>query len=346
MGFSIGDAVNSAVGAVKGAVNDVAKKLGLKSPFTADGGNKSDLLDAFEKETGGKNWVINGADWYEVYGYQFSIVSVSGSEKAEFKFTLPIPPQSLMIKPVMASRATPTIGGVVEETSGVTFWMIQMSGTTGVAVSRSESDQTKRAEMAKVFRDNISTTGLLSGVSANLNRTISKIGGVADKAIDAFGRVSNAISSGDYAGAIGDAAAGFVGAANTALLPPLPYSESAVNQVSNGFTEAQELQKFFYMYSKVKDKNPNKYSLKFKCYKTNQEWRVIVKDFSLQISAQNPNLYKYSISLQGWDCMPIDGRDKVKPFDRLNPGGDLSSVNTVTSKVLGKTALGKKILGL
>ena len=333
---------------VKSAVNTGAKALGLESPFDGDStvaaALETEYLEQY-KSDGGKIWSVKGADWYQVYGYQFAVNVSLGKDTAvdAFKFTLPIPPQSFMVKPVMASRATPTIGGVVEETSAVVFWMVQMQGTTGIAVNRGENDGTSRNEVAKSFRDNITTTGLLSGVSANLNKVISKVGGVADKAIDAFGRVSDAIKTGDFLDAASSAAEGFVGAANTALLPPLPYSSSAVSQEGNGFTEAQELQKFFYMYSKLKGKSPNKYSLIFRCYKTNQEWDVIVKDFSLQISAQNPNLYKYSISLQGWNCRAVGDKER-KPLDRLGSKGDLKSVNTLTSGVLAKVSV-KKILG-
>lgn len=337
MGFSIGD--------VKSAINKGAEALGVKSPFDTSTTSATSLEEAFTKDAKGNTWTINGADWYQVYGYQFSINMSDGKTTTadKFTFTLPIPPQSFMVKPVMATRATPTIGGVVEETSPVTFWMIQMQGTTGIATARGQGDEANRKEMAKSFRDNITTTGLLSGLSANLNKVVSKIGGVADQAIDAFGRVKGAFDDKkNPLSAIPEAAAGFVGAANTALLPPLPYSTSAVSQNGNGFTEAQELQKFFYMYSKIKGQSPDKYSLKFKCYKTNQEWQCIVKEFSLQISAQNPNLYKYSISLQGWDCKAISDKDKIA-FDRLSPTGDLKSVNTITSKSAKK--LSTKLLG-
>ena len=73
MGFSISGAVDSAVGAVKGAVNDIAKRLGLPSPFAADGGNASSLLQQFENDFPNQIWSIRGDDWYQVYGYQFSI---------------------------------------------------------------------------------------------------------------------------------------------------------------------------------------------------------------------------------------------------------------------------------
>lgn len=238
----------------------------------------------------------------------------------EFLYTLPIPPQAMTTKMIPASQATATIGGVVEETGANVFWMITMSGTTGIGVTRGDDG---RGKVAKKFRDKIATTGLLSGPLAGVNSVLSKVGGVADQFMDA----GNAALNGDIGGATG----GLVGALNTALLPALPYAGSGVDRDTNGFTEMQELHRFLYTYSKLKAASPQTYALRFRNYKTNQQWQCILQDFQIQQSAQNPMLQRYTITLKCWDVKPIGADDRASAeFDRFGAGGDLKPVSTIS----------------
>ena len=244
-----------------------------------------------------------------------------------FHFTLPIPPQQLVSKPIIPSKVTATLGGVVEETSQVKFWINSMSGTTGTSMSRLAEDVYKREKMASKYRDVIETTGLLAGAAAGLNQAFNKIGDVVNTAAGA----AQAFASGDFAGGVG----GVTGAINNALTPPIPYSKSGVDNRTNGFVEAQELQKFFFMYSALKARYPKNFALLFTNFKTDQSWRCIVKDFQLQQSAENPYLFKYNINLQCWDIRRsrdmFAGTDAAEPFDRFGAGGDLAPVNTLSS---------------
>ena len=275
-----------------------------------------------------KLWTLSGQDWYKVYGYQFQ-VRVKDNSKAsfvpKFYFTLPIPPQVWDASPRIPSRITPTIGGIAEETSPVKIWDISMSGTTGIAVSRQDGDEQKRQFVAKRFRDTITTTGLLAGSFAKLNKAINKIGGLVDGAINTAQGIANGKNPLDsFLAGAGEV----TGAINNALLPALPYSSSAVHDVTNGYTEAEELQKFFYIYQQIKSDNPDKYALFFVNYKTNQEWRVAVKSFRLRKAANQPFLYQYSIVLQGWDCTEANSTERSEQeFDRFK--NDLKSVNTM-----------------
>lgn len=273
-------------------------------------------------------WSISGQDWYKVYGYQFQ-VRVKDNSKAsfvpKFYFTLPIPPQVWDASPVLPSRITPTLGGITEEVSKVSLWDISMSGTTGIAASRQEGDEEKRQFVAKRFRDTITTTGLLAGQFAKVNKAINKIGGLVDSAINTVQGVANAKNPLD---ALSQGVGGVTGAINNALLPALPYSSSAVSDVTNGYTEAQELEKFFFIYHHIKAENPEKYALYFVNYKTNQEWRVAIKGFRLRKAANQPFLYQYSIVLKGWDCTEANSTERDdQEYDRFN--GDLKSVNTM-----------------
>lgn len=272
-------------------------------------------------------WSVDGESWHKVFAYQFKIVKKTNNIQEDYYFTLPIPPSTLQIKPVIPSKVTATIGGVVEENSPVSFWVISMSGTTGIAVSRAEGDENTRRQVAGKFRDTISTTGLLSGTFANVDRIVNKAVGVIDSAGNIVSRAQDALAApglSSFSALSGEV----VGAVSNALLPSLPYSSSAVSGSTNGFTEAEELQKFFYIYQRLKSENPSDYTLYFINYKTQQQWRVIIKDFSLQKSAQNPMLYRYNIALQGWDILPANKADTVE-FDRFGKDGDLKSVNTM-----------------
>lgn len=274
----------------------------------------------------GLPWTFRGQDWYKIFGYQFVVKAKVGNNPAEeLIYTLPIPPQSFGVRMVPASQATPTFGGVVEETSANVFWLINLAGTTGIAVSREDSGPLKRNKMAKQFRETIGTTGLLSGALAGVNSAINKIGGSADALIG----VGQSIANGNVTGVTG----GLVGAFNTTFLPPMPYSASAVQEQTNGYTEMQELHRFLFIYSKLKEKNPSGFSLSFRCYKTNQEWQCVIQDFGIQQSAANPMLYRYNIALKGWNVQAVGKPEDFKQFDRFAPGGDLQSVNLVTPEV-------------
>jgi hypothetical protein len=307
-------------------------------------------------------WGINGEDWYKIYGHQFEVVDMGDTGDTNnaaggftaalqvpmapdsnktptnsYFFTLPIPPQSISIKPIFPNQVTPTAGGVVEEVSQVSLWQIQMSGTMGTAVSRSIPSD--RNGMADQFRTRIATTGLLAGISASLQEGVNKIGAIANKVVDTV----DAVQSGNPLDAAGAIAGGVTGALNEVILPPLPYAESGVHQNSNGFTETHELQKFFYLYHKLKGDNPNKFFLRFNQIKTGQTWNVIVKNYTIRQSATNPNLYRYEIALIGWDCRKLNAA-KRNELNRFGPKGDLSAVNTVGTGVFSKLkTVGKQL---
>lgn len=322
----------------------------------------SKIMGKFEDEgpPSTEKFKIVGQDWYKVFGYQFGIIyeneSVQKSkkqdlfssikntflngaksdsnEKSKF-YTLPIPPQSLIIKPIIASQVTPTFGGVVEETSQNVLWQINMQGTTGIAPSRDiNGNAIDRSEVAKNFRETISTTGLLAGISGQLQSVTAKVGGAIDSLISAGG----AFRGGDIAGGIGNA----ISAINTLAKPPLPYSGSGVSEQSNGFTEIQELAKFFHEYNDLKHREPRSYRLIFRMFKTNQQWNCIIDDFSIQKSAQSPHLWRYNITMTCWGLQVIGANVAGSgEFDRFGPGGDLASVNTVglaSSKTLSNIA--------
>lgn len=264
--------------------------------------------------------VVNPKDWHKLFPFTFQI-KANGRGRPSYTYTLPIPPESITTKMIVASEATPTLGGVVEETSANKFWMIQLTGTTGMAVGRMGDSYKKAEDSADKFREVLSTTGLLSGVGANINSGGSRIAGVINQ-------THNAYTSGSVAG-VAAGAAGLVGLASQ---PVLPYASSAVDKKSNGYSEMARIHKFFHMYSIKHENDPTGYSLYFINHKDGQKFRCVLKDFSVQKSSQEPHLYRYRIALKCWEpTAPAKnlGNDK-RAVNRFDPAkGDLKTVNTL-----------------
>lgn len=221
-------------------------------------------------------------------------------------YTLPIPPDGLSVQPMIASEVMASLGGIVEETSPTAFWMITLSGTTGMAIGRTDTDTT-----ANIFRDALGTTGLLSGLGSALNKLASTVTNI--------GNSFDALSADPSPGGVADLAA-------AALLPKLPYSKSAVD-VRNGYLEIHLLHRFLNAYGDMKALKPDAAKLVFCNYKDGQQWQVIVKSFKITKSVNEPMLYRYSIVLQGWD-MKDPSEAQGAPVDRFKT--DLKSVNTTT----------------
>lgn len=315
---------DQAIDTIADGLQDLAGALGFDVASNPEGAIYAKAQQAFNE---GLAWEFKGSDWYKVFGYQFVVLDSAGTPPQELIYTLPIPPQSINVRMIPASQATPTIGGVVEETNANVFWLINLAGTTGIAVSRQGNGADKRHKMAKQFRDTIGTTGLLSGALAGINTAISQVGGTIDGVVNS----AQAIASGNVAGGV----SGLVGSFNNLFLPGLPYSGSAVDSDTNGYTEIQEFHRFLYTYSKLKGKFPDRFRLFFRSYKTNQQWQCIVQDFTIQQSANDPMLYRYNIALKAWDVRSAKTTEDLddEAFDRFGPEGDLQSVNLINPQL-------------
>lgn len=264
---------------------------------------------------------IDYTDWYKTFAYQFVIEETSDSPLAgpglpsnvrRYLYTLPIPPQAFQLSPVSTSSVTPTLGGVVEETSPTVFWDISMSGTMGVSASR--SDITKPAT---VFRDVRTSSGPLS-------RLISNIEGAAQSITDAAQAV--ATFNQDTLNAVNDQLQ------NTSQ----PFNRSAVSNVNpnNGYTETHLLHKFFLTYIRLKGLFPNRYKLYFRNTKDNQQWQVIFSSAPrFEKSAGSPYKYNYAISLRGWSMTSVSSQDRFV-VDRFSSNGDLYRVRPLISPAL------------
>jgi hypothetical protein len=246
-------------------------------------------------------WIIEPSRWHEIWPYE--VVAIGPN--SEYTFSLPIPPESVTIAPIVASAVTPTLGGVVEETSANVFWQISLQGSMGLSTSRQTS--LAPASGADAFRKTVSSAGFISGAVQGLANTIQTWADTIDTVTN-----GNALD-----------------ALNAVAGNKLWFRRSAVMQNRNGFYEILLFHKFLQMYSLAKEKEPQLWSLYFRHHKNNQQWRVVVTDFRVQNSKDSPMGHKYAIAFKGWDLRSPDALDRGA-VDRFGKDGDLYVANTLT----------------
>lgn len=96
---------------------------------------------------------IDGTRWNKSYPYQLLVLKANGGgsysvaraadtagDLKSTTFTLPIPPQSMVLSTPFAIDLSVTLGGIVEQHNGAPLRTISFSGTTGVAPLRGTGD--------------------------------------------------------------------------------------------------------------------------------------------------------------------------------------------------------------
>ncbi len=261
--------------------------------------------------------IINPDNWYKTFPYEIAVIEKTDPEKEydpdsnhaqSFIYSLPIPPEAISIAMLPASTVTPTLDGVVEETNTNKFWSIAMNGTFGISANRSNSEtgELDTREPATVFRKVRENLGLVSG-------TLDNLADMTDNFTDLMSDFKND---------------DLIEAGNKAFTTQPIFSRSAVSKQGNGYVEMHLFHRFLYAYSALKDKNPNKYLLKFRHHKDGTEWRIIIQEFRMIKSKTNPYMYRYSFAIKGWDMQPII--NSSKRYDRFAEGGDLYGLKTFT----------------
>lgn len=315
---------------VQEGINKLKSEAGLPVPTESP----NNVTGIFEEVEDGPFYSVSAEDWYKTFPYRFRI-EVDG--EATY-YSLPIPPESLSYQMVTASQLIPTLGGVVEETSPTVFWQINLSGTTGIAIARKYTDNSDTLDVPASKENNFRRV-LRGGIFAN----------TFNKAANVYDAVTGAMDQGAI-GAVGllEGLASTAQRYNSSAVPTKIPEESTTSRVANalgvdlsrftkdsekstnGYVEIHLLHNFLNAYSYLKEENPDSsVNLYFESQKDNMQWQVIVKGFGFQKNAAQPYLYKYNISLQGFDLREV-GDTNRKAIDRFGPNGDLGGVNSFT----------------
>ena len=253
------------------ALNDTQRQL------VADGSQQMGLDQLYQ---------LVPTNWYTAKPYGFRFTMRGGRI---FTMFLPISPSNINITTHFATNLIPTLYGTVEEHSDVRYYDIVIEGTTGIAPQ---------------FTD-VANSGVVDIAYANLkqpgrakfpiNSNIA-LGGFFSNTVS---QVSNLLNN------AGKAVSNVVGGQK-----PI---EAAVYTDQTGYTAFHNLYRFLLAYKKDAagltidgQSNPTPYTthpMTFFNYKDGNEYSVVVRNFTLRKSADNPMLYNYSIVMRGYNVV-------------------------------------------
>lgn len=282
-----------------------------------------DMFDEYKNVEGATQNldVISPSDWYKTFPYEITAIKVGENLKYDpsiakddttihqFVYSLPIPPEAISTTMIPASQVTPTLGGVVEETSKNIFWNISLQGTTGISANRNNpfTQKVDTRTPATTFRETKKTLGLLSGA-------LDKFASLSQTAVDMASDFKNGET---------------IEALNKLFTTTPIFTDSAVERSSNGYYEMMLFHRFLLLYSELKEKEPDRWVLVFRNHKDAMEWRVVLQDFRIVKTKANPHMYRYSLVFKGWQASPLIYLAKEQ--DRFKAGGDLNGLKTFTA---------------
>jgi hypothetical protein len=281
--------------------------------------------------TDGAPYKIIATNWYTAKPYGFRVTMRDGRE---FTMFLPISPSNLRISTSFATNVIPTLYGTVEEHSPVRYYDIEISGNTGIApkfvdIKPGVEGPTKQLEGRTAF-----------AVSQGLSNIA---GGFFTKTLGVLDRVFNQASE---------------------LINGIPNPQSGVFIDQTGYLAFHNMYRLLLKYKEDASGTSNntsqrtKHPLTFFNYKDNNEYDVVVKQFDLIRSAENPHLYNYVIRLRAYNLRTagtttVDQADLTKRLEDLGLNGvdsssflgDIKQKANQVKGILGPLGAGINILG-
>jgi hypothetical protein len=260
-----------------------------------------------------ENWFLS-----KPYGFRFT---PKNNENNAVTMFLPISPNNLTITTNFATNLISTLYGTVEEHSPVRYYDISIEGTTGMAPKYVEPGMNKTYPSRKYGRKNATVD---VGIAPNL-------GGFFQNTLRIINRINNKA---------------------TELLKN-ETEKTGLYVDETGYLAFHNLYRFFLKYKKEVSGDNNStevrhnHPLTFLNYKDNNQYDVVVKNFTLRRSAENPMLYYYNITLRAYNLKTINEQlNSITNEERLKQLG-LNGVDSSTflSKAKNTANKAKAILG-
>lgn len=223
---------------------------------------------------------IDPTRWDKTYPYQFLVVEAvpgSGDDVSYrivpgWRFTLPMPPESVTKDRPYAIALDAQSEGVLEEHNGLVFVPISVHGTCGVLPLRGTAEQAQTPS---------------AGASV-IGGTIQALGNLKSAASD-VGRV-----------ALGDPLTA------TNVHAPEEFASGDLSKTS-GYYQTRLLAQFLDSYATMKKDRKNRaLSLAFCAWKEEEVYLVTPRSFRLQKTGASPMEWTYDIQLTAWASVRID----------------------------------------
>jgi hypothetical protein len=273
---------------------------------------------------------VESQNWYSAKPYGFRINTRDGGT---FTMFLPISPSNLNISTSFATNIIPTLYGTIEEHSEVRYFDIVIEGTTGMAPKFVEPGAGSNASIlySQNRQPGRSTVAVADTLSAGgfFAKTLSLASQVKNKAAD--------------------------------LLDGGVKPKTGISAENSGYVAFHNLYRFLLQYKKdaagTNSKSPRKqHPLTFFNYKDNNQYDVVVRNFTMRRSADNPMLYYYSIQLRGYNLRPISSpiddnlTQRLKDLglngvDSSSVLGDIKSLSSQVKGIIGSAVGGINVLG-
>jgi len=257
--------------------------LGLSSSITDLFASKTSPTAIEKKKDDATFYDTFAGNWFTAKPYGFRINMANGTT---FSIFLPISPSNLNITTHFATNIIPTLYGTVEQHSDVRYFDINIEGNTGIASQYGEAFVTTGANDAEqqLTEAKKALEGKNSGRSSvTLQSTISA-GGFFSKTLGALNQLKNSVNE-----------------LVNGSIKETPGFENKNSGYAAFHTLYKTLLKYKNDVANNKDKKERtKHPLIFFNYKDGNQYNVVIRNFNMKRSADNPMLYYYSISMRGY----------------------------------------------
>lgn len=214
-------------------------------------------------------------NWYKQFPYTFCF---NRKNNKTVRFNLPISPSNLSISTKFATNTVATMYGTVEEHSEQRYYDISIVGTTGIAPRYYSTIEGVKVDASK------------GGSTGRFRFAVKEqaLGGFFKRTKDLINNALNQV--GDLFGS--------------------DKSVSGIDNSKTGYVAFHNFYKFLLLYKKdtstggIRSQHP----LIFKNYKDQNQYFVVINNFTLTKDSSNPMLYNYSIQMRGYNLTKIDGQ--------------------------------------
>lgn len=265
-------------------------------------------------------------NWFTSKPYGFRLFPRNGNTSGVTMY-MPINPSNITISTNFATNMVTTLYGTVEEHSPVRYFDITIEGTTGMTPKYVEVGQ----EVAYQGRQGAQIVQSLSGAA----------GGFFSKTLGLLDQIRNVASS---------------------LSDTDKSTTSGVDMLNTGYSAFHNLYRLLLKYKQdvsgdVDTTARKRHPLTFFNYKDNNEYDVVIRNFVLRKSAENPMLYYYQITMRGYNLRSANDnttandtatRLKQLGLDGVDSSSFLATIKGTANKVkgiLGPLGAGINILG-